>query len=275
MTMNDETNRAEAPASTTPVDAVEPVVTFEHRGRVAIATINRPEALNALNHEVMELLVERFESYERDAEVGCIVLTGSERAFAAGADIKELQEHSYQTMLAANVFSRWDDLAALRTPKVAAVSGYALGGGCELAMMCDVIVASESARFGQPEITLGLIPGMGGTQRLTRLVGRTKAMDLILTGRMMKADEAERSGLVARVVPTADLMSEAVATATTIADYAKHTLMVATEAVDRAEQTGLTDGVLFERRSYYSLFDTAEAIEGMAAFTEKRQPNFR
>ncbi len=250
-------------------------VFFERRGRVITATINRPEALNALNHEVMTMLVDHFERYDQDPEIGCFMVTGSSRAFAAGADIKELQQQNYRSMTAENFFARWDDFAALRTPKVAAVAGYALGGGCELAMMCDFIIAGDNAKFGQPEIKLGLMPGMGGTQRLTRLVGRAKAMDLILTGRMMDADEAERSGLAARVVPVDRLVEEATATATTIAEYAKHTLLVAAEAVDRADQLSLTEGVNFERRGYYALFDTPEAIEGMAAFSEKREARFR
>ncbi len=250
-------------------------VRFERHGRVVVATLNRPEALNALNHELMELLLERFSAYDRDPEVGCLVLTGSDRAFAAGADIKELQAQTSRSMLAADFFSEWDAFAALRTPKIAAVAGYALGGGCELAMMCDIILAADTARFGQPEIKLGLMPGMGGTQRLTRLVGRAKAMDLILTGRMMDAAEAERSGLVARVVPADELAAVALETATTIAGYGTHTLLVAAETVDRADQVTLAEGIHYERRAYYGLFDTPEAQEGMAAFVEKRDPVFR
>lgn len=250
-------------------------VRFEHHGRVVVATINRPDALNALNGQVMHRLVDRFTELDRDPGVGCFVVTGSERAFAAGADIKELQQQTYRKMMAENFFEQWDRFAALRTPKVAAVAGYALGGGCELAMMCDFIIAADNAKFGQPEIKLGLIPGMGGTQRLARLVGRSKAMDLILTGRMMPADEAERSGLVARVVPVDQLGQEALETAGTIAGYADHTLLVAAEAVDRADQLSLAEGVNFERRNYYALFDTPEAIEGMSAFVDKRAPVFR
>lgn len=256
-------------------EVIDGPVLFERHGRVVVATINRPKALNALNADVMSELVDHFEALDEDPDVGCFVLTGSERAFAAGADIKELQEQTYRSMTAENYFARWDEFAALRTPKVAAVAGYALGGGCELAMMCDFIIAADSAKFGQPEIKLGLMPGMGGTQRLTRLVGRAKAMDMILTGRMMDAQEAERSGLVSRVVPADDLRSEALETAATIADYAKHTLLVATETVDRADQMPLAEGIRSERRSYYALFDTPEAIEGMAAFSEKREANFR
>ncbi len=252
----------------------EPPVLIERQGRVVVATINRPEALNALNNDVMETLVQSFEAYDKDDSVGCFLLCGSTRAFAAGADISELREQTYRSMTADNFFSRWDDFAALRTPKVAAVSGYALGGGCELAMMCDIILASASAKFGQPEVKLGLMPGMGGTQRLTRLVGRAKAMDLILTGRMMDAEEAERSGLVARVVDDDELANEAMATATAIAGFSRHTIMVARENVNRAEQTPLSEGVLSERRNYYALFDTPDAVEGMAAFAEKRDPVF-
>jgi len=255
-------------------DADAPVV-FERIGRVVVATINRPGALNALNAEVMGVLVDRFEALDTDPDIGCFVLTGSDRAFAAGADIKELQEQSYRLMMAENYFSRWDDFAALRTPKVAAVSGYALGGGCELAMMCDFVIASDTAKFGQPEIKLGLMPGMGGTQRLARLIGRAKAMDMILTGRMMAADEAERSGLVSRVVAVDELRATALEAAETIASYAKPIAMVAAEAVDRADQVSLAEGIRSERRGYYALFDTPEAIEGMAAFVEKREPDFR
>ncbi len=252
---------------------MSPVV-FRRHGRVLEAELHRPEALNALNNEVMESLVSTFEAGDADPDIGCFLVTGSGRAFAAGADIGELRQQTYRSMVADDYFSRWDDFAALRTPKVAAVGGYALGGGCELAMMCDVILAGDRARFGQPEIKLGLIPGMGGTQRLTRLIGRAKAMELILTGRMMEADEAERSGLVSRVVEQERLHEEALATATAIAGYSKHTATVAVESVRQAERTGLTEGVLFERRSYYALFDTADAIEGMDAFLEKRDPAF-
>lgn len=271
-TTDDGTARAPAgPHETGEPDEIGPVV-FRTHGRVVEAELNRPDALNALNREVMELLVDRFERLDRDPGVGCFLITGAGRAFAAGADITELREQSYRSMTAENFFSPWDDFAAIRTPKVAAVGGYALGGGCELAMMCDVILAGERARFGQPEVKLGLIPGMGGTQRLTRLVGRARAMDLILTGRMMGATEAERAGLVSRVVADDDLRSEALLTATTIAGYSKHTVTVAVESVRQAERTSLTEGVLFERRSYYGLFDTPDAHEGMDAFVQKRDP---
>jgi len=249
-------------------------VTFEQQGRVVLATFNRPDALNALNDDVMNRLVDRFETLDQDPAVGCFVVTGNERAFAAGADIKELQQQRYRSMFATEFFGAWDRFAALRTPKIAAVAGYALGGGCEVAMMCDIVLAADNAKFGQPEIKLGLTPGMGGTQRLTRLVGRTKAMELVLTGRMVKAEEAERIGLASRVVPADNLLDEALAMANQIAGFSKHTAMVACELVDAADQMPLGDGVRYERRSYYALFDTPDAHEGMAAFVEKREPTF-
>ena len=250
------------------------VVTFDKHDRVVVATINRPEALNALNNQVMTTLVEEFANLDADPTVGCFVVTGNARAFAAGADIKELQQQRYESMYTSDFFAPWDRFAALRTPKIAAVGGYALGGGCELAMMCDIILASDSARFGQPEIKLGLTPGMGGTQRLTALVGRSKAMELILTGRMVGAEEAERIGLVSRIVADDMLTSEALTMAAEIAGYSKHTAMMARELINASDQMPLTEGVRFERRSYFALFDTADAIEGMSAFVEKREPTF-
>lgn len=252
----------------------EDVVTFRTEGRVRVATINRPKALNALNAEVMHYLVDELTRLDPDPDIGCFLITGDERSFAAGADIKELQQQNYRSMFASNFFEAWDRFAAVRTPKVAAVAGYALGGGCEVAMMCDVILAADTARFGQPEIKLGLTPGMGGTQRLTRLVGKAKAMELILTGRMVDAEEAERIGLVSRVISAPELSAEALAVATQIASYSKHTAMVACELVDAAERVPLDEGIRFERRSYYALFDTADAQEGMAAFVDKRDPTF-
>ena len=248
-----------------------PVVDFEKDGRVVIASIHRPQALNALNHDVMTLLVDTFAELDNDPTVGCFVVTGNERAFAAGADIKELQQQTAQRMYESDFFAPWDRFAALRTPKIAAVAGYALGGGCELAMMCDIVLAADTARFGQPEIKLGLTPGMGGTQRLTRLIGRTKAMELILTGRMIDADEAERIGLAARVFPADELLAEARAMAEQISTFPKHTAMVARELVAAADQLTLRDGVQFERRSYFGLFDTPGAIDGMAAFSQGRR----
>lgn len=247
----------------------------ERQGGVVIIRLNRPQALNALNAEMMQEILAVMQPLDRDPEVGCFILTGSEKAFAAGADIKELAARSYMDMFHEDYFRGWDTFAALRTPKIAAVSGYALGGGCELAMMCDMIFAAETAKFGQPEIKLGLIPGMGGSQRLTKLVGKAKAMDLILTGRMMGAVEAERAGLVARVLPADQLMAEAIAAAETIAAYSKTTAIVAREAVNQALQVGLQEGILFERRTYYALWATADAREGMQAFVEKREPEFK
>ncbi len=211
---------------------------------------------------------------DRDPAVGCFVLTGSEKVFAAGADIKELATKTYMDMFHEDFLAAWEGFAALRTPKIAAVAGYALGGGCELAMMCDMIFAAASAKFGQPEIKLGLMPGMGGSQRLTRLIGKAKAMDLILTGRTMDAEEAERAGLVARVIPDQQLLTETLAAAQTIASYGKTATMVAREAVERAQELSLHEGIRFERRTYHALWATADAQEGMRAFIEKREPVF-
>jgi enoyl-CoA hydratase len=249
-------------------------IQIERQGRVAIIRLHRPEALNALNSKMMCEMIAKMQVLDKDPTVGCFIITGSERAFAAGADIKELASKSYMDMLQEDFFVGWDAFTALRTPKIAAVSGYALGGGCELAMMCDMIFAADTAKFGQPEIKLGLIPGMGGSQRLTKLVGKAKAMDLILTGRMMDAEEAERAGLVARIIPADQLMVETLATAKTIANYSKVTAMVAREAVEEALEVGLRDGIRFERRTYYALWATEDANEGMRAFIEKREPTF-
>lgn len=250
-------------------------VSIEHRGRVVIVRLNRPRALNALNSQVMREMIGAMKTLDRDPEVGCFVITGNERVFCAGADIKELSSKSYMELFHEDYFAGWDEFVALRTPKIAAVAGYALGGGCELAMMCDMILAADNAKFGQPEIKLGLTPGMGGSQRLTRLIGRAKAMDLILTGRMMEADEAERAGLVARVIPVDQLMDQALEAAETIAGFSKTTAMVAREAVSRAEEGGLREGLMYERRTYYALWATEDAREGMRAFVEKRPPVFK
>lgn len=249
-------------------------IQIERKERVVIIRLNRPEVLNALNSELMQELVATMQALDRDPDVGCFILTGSERAFAAGADIKELESKSYLEMFHDDFFAPWDELTALRTPKIAAVSGYALGGGCELAMMCDMIFAADTAKFGQPEIKLGLIPGMGGSQRLTRLIGKAKAMDMILTGRMMGAEEAERAGLVARVIPAAQLMAETMAAAESIAGYSRTATIAAREAVERALESSLREGLLFERRTYYALWATRDAKEGMRAFLEKREPVF-
>ena len=243
-------------------------------GRVGLVTLNRPQALNALNKATMDEVVAAVTAMDTDPEVGAVVLTGSAKAFAAGADIKEMQSKGYMEMYASDWFRGWEDLTRLRIPLIAAVSGFALGGGCELAMMCDFIIAGDNAKFGQPEINLGVIPGMGGSQRLTRAVGKAKAMDMVLTGRMMDAAEAERSGLVSRVVPADDVVAEALKAAEVIASKSKPVAMMAKEAVNAAFETGLAQGVLFERRIFHSLFATADQKEGMAAFSEKRQPDF-
>ena len=249
-------------------------ITLEINDGVALVRINRPKALNALNNQVMADIVAALTPLDDDPAVGCFVLTGNERAFAAGADIKEMAPKSYTDVLQENMFAGWDDFVALRTPKIAAVSGYALGGGCELAMMCDMIFCSESAQFGQPEIKIGVMPGMGGSQRMTRAVGKAKAMDMVLTGRMMDAAEAERSGLVARVIADNRLVDETLDAARTIAGFGRNAVLLAREAVDRSFDTPLSEGLLFERRAFHSLFATDDQKEGMAAFMEKRSPDF-
>lgn len=246
----------------------------ERDGRVVVVTLDRPSALNALNAQILRELTAVLTPLDADPDVGCLVITGSPRAFAAGADIAEMRERTYPDAFIADMLLGWEAIARLRTPTIAAVSGYALGGGCELAMMCDTIYCSESARFGQPEIKLGVIPGMGGSQRLTRLVGKSVAMDMILTGRTMDAEEAKGAGLVARIYSDDALLSETKAAAATIASYSKTTAMIAREAVDRALETTLQEGLLFERRVFHSLFGTADQQEGMAAFVEKRPPDF-
>lgn len=246
----------------------------ERIDRVAVITLNRPKALNALNSQVMNEVTTAAAEFDADHGIGAIIITGSEKAFAAGADIKEMSEQSFSDMFGSDFFSAWGKLGAVRTPTVAAVSGYALGGGCELAMMCDLIIAAENAKFGQPEIKLGVLPGMGGSQRLTRAIGKAKAMDLILTGRNIDATEAERSGLVSRVVPTESLLDEAKAVAKTISEMSLSASMMAKEAVNRAFESSLAEGLLFERRIFHSAFGTADQSEGMAAFVEKRPANF-
>ena len=242
--------------------------------RVVLVTINRPEALNALNAQIMNDVVKSIQQLDNSPAIGCFVLTGTDKAFAAGADIRELASYDYQAMAQQDILSGWLMFAQLRTPKIAAVNGYALGGGCELAMMCDLIYASDNAKFGQPEIKLGLIPGMGGSQRLTHLIGRAKAMDMILTGRMMSADEAERAGLVSRLFPADSLLQETLDSARQIAGYGKMATMVARDAVNMAEETGISQGLLFERRTYHALWATDDAREGMDAFLEKRKAEF-
>lgn len=251
------------------------VVLSEKKGNVGLITINRPDALNAVNTAVMDGIISKTKLLDEDPDIGCIVITGEGKAFIAGADIKEMQEKSYMDMFLADKQSQWESFANTRTPIIAAVNGFALGGGCELAMMCDIILASDKAKFGQPEIKLGVTPGWGGSQRLTKAVGKAKAMDLILTGRMMDAEEAERSGLVARVIPAEQLMEEAMKTASEIAGYSTPSVLIAKEQVNRAFETTLAEGLRFERRTFYSLFATQDQSEGMAAFSEKRKPDFK
>lgn len=250
-------------------------IIVEQRGPVTLVTLNRPQALNALNSQVLADLIAAFAAYDADSSQGCAVLTGSEKAFAAGADIKEMSEQSFADMFAANFFAGYERVTATRKPIIAAVAGYALGGGCELAMMCDFILAADTAKFGQPEIKLGVMPGMGGSQRLTRAVGKAKAMEMVLTGRMMDAAEAERAGLVSRIVSAADLVEEAIKTATAIAGMAPLAVKANKEAVNAAYETTLHQGVLFERRLFHALFSTQDQKEGMAAFIEKRPGNWK
>ena len=250
-------------------------ILVETRGNVGLITLNRPEALNALNNQLLDELIEAVGTFDADPAIGCIVLTGSEKAFAAGADIKEMQPKSYMDVFKEDLFTKADRIAEARTPLIAAVSGYALGGGCELAMMCDFILAGDNAKFGQPEINLGVMPGIGGTLRLTRLVGKSKAMEMCLTGRMMDAEEAERAGLVSRIVPKGELLEEAMKAASTIADKSLPIAMMTKETVNRAYETTLSEGVRFERRVFHSMFATHDQKEGMTAFTEKREPKFK
>jgi enoyl-CoA hydratase len=242
--------------------------------RVGTITLNRPEALNALNSQVMAEVTSAAAEFDADPGIGAIIITGSAKAFAAGADIKEMATLSFSEVFGSDFFADWGKLAAVRTPLIAAVGGYALGGGCELAMMCDVLIAAETAKFGQPEIKLGVLPGMGGSQRLTRAVGKAKAMDMILTGRTIDAAEAERIGLVSRVVAADDLLEEANAVATTISQMSRSASRMAKEAVNRAFEASLAEGLLYERRLFHSAFATEDQTEGMAAFSEKRAPNF-
>ncbi len=247
----------------------------ETKGRVGVIRLNRPKALNALNSALIAEVQAALADYEADPDIGCIVITGSEKAFAAGADIKQMSTMSFMDAYFGDFAANWDAVAHARKPVIAAVAGFALGGGCELAMMCDTIIAADNAKFGQPEIKLGVIPGIGGTQRLTRAVGKAKAMDLCLTGRMMDAQEAERCGLVARVVPLASHMDEVMKAADAIASMSLLSVMAAKEAINRAFETTLTEGIRFERRVFHPLFATEDQKEGMAAFVEKRPPQFK
>jgi enoyl-CoA hydratase len=252
----------------------ETIITERH-GRVGLITLNRPKALNAINRQLTNELIAATQDFDSDAEIGCIVITGSQKAFAAGADIKEMQDRSFVEMYSADWFEDCSRLTRVRKPLIAAVAGFALGGGCELAMMCDFILAADTAKFGQPEIKLGVIPGMGGSQRLTRLVGRAKAMEMCLTGRMMDAEEAERAGLVSRIIPANTLLDEAIKTATTIAAMSLPAAIMVKESVNRADELMLAEGVRFERRLFHSTFALDDQKEGMAAFVEKRTAAFQ
>ena len=251
-------------------------ILVETRGRVGLITLNRPKALNALNNALMDELGDALAKFDADEAIGCIVLTGSEKAFAAGADIGAMKDWSYMDVYKSEYITRnWERIRTIRKPVIAAVAGFALGGGCELSMMCDFTIAAETAKFGQPEIKLGIIPGAGGTQRLPRAVSKSKAMDMVLTARMMDAAEAERAGLVSRVVPADKLLDEALAAANQICEYSLPIVMAAKESVNRAYESTLNEGVLFERRVFHSLFATEDQKEGMAAFVEKRKPKFK
>ena len=250
-------------------------IVVETKGRVGIIRLNRPQALNALNKALIAELTQAIEAFDGDEKIGCMLIAGSDKAFAAGADIKEMADKPFIEAYLGDFVSNWDAVAHARKPIVAAVAGFALGGGCELALQSDVVIAADNAKFGQPEIKLGVIPGIGGTQRLTHAVGKAKAMDLILTGRMMDAAEAEKSGLVARVVPAANLMDEAMKVADTIANMSLPSVLAAKEAVNRAFESGLSEGVVFERRIFHALFATEDQKEGMKAFVEKRAPKWK
>jgi len=250
-------------------------ILVETRGKVGLITLNRPKAMNALNPDLMKELKSALIAFEANGDIGAIVLTGSEKAFAAGADIKAMQSKSFmEAFLGDFITDNWEQLKLCRKPVIAAVAGYALGGGCEVAMMCDFILAADNAKFGQPEINLGIIPGAGGTQRLTRLVGKSKAMEMCLTGRMMDAEEAERAGLVSRIIPLDKLLDEAIETAEKIAKLSMPSVMMAKECVNRAYESSLNEGLLFERRAFHALFATDDQKEGMSAFAEKRSANF-
>lgn len=253
-----------------------PLVKVEVRGRVGLLTLDRPKALNALNNEVIDQLAEAMRTFDADENIGAMVLTGSEKAFAAGADIAAMQGWSYMDVYKQDYLGgNWESLKRIRKPIIAAVAGYALGGGCELAMLCDFIIAAENARFGQPEIKLGVIPGYGGTQRLPRAISKAKAMDLVLTARMMDAAEAERAGLVSRVVPLDRLLDEAIEAATIISSMSLPSVIMAKECVNMAYEGSLNDTLMFERRNFHALFATEDQKEGMTAFVEKRKPEFK
>ena len=247
----------------------------ETRDAVGIITLNRPKALNALNSQLIDELNDALWAFQKTSAIGCVVIAGSEKAFAAGADIREMKDKTFTDVYLGNFLGTWDNISEFRKPLIAAVSGYCLGGGCELAMMCDFIIASDTAKFGQPEITLGVIPGAGGTQRLARFIGKAKAMDMILTGRLMEAVEAESCGLVSRIVPGEKLLDEAVSAASKIASFSQPVVLMAKEAVNRAFETSLAEGLRFERRLIHSMFALDDQKEGMSAFVEKRKPDFK
>jgi enoyl-CoA hydratase len=256
--------------------AYELIAVRTEAGKVGVITLNRPKQLNALNNQLMDELGAALQAFDADETIGCVVLTGSEKAFAAGADIGAMASYTFSDVYKGDYITRnWETIRRVRKPVIAAVSGFALGGGCELAMMCDFIIAADNAKFGQPEIKLGIIPGAGGTQRLPRAVGKSKAMDLVLTGRMMDAAEAERSGLVSRVVPLDKLMEEALGAALQICDYSQLAVFAGKESVNRAFESGLADGVMYERRLFHALFATEDQKEGMDAFVNKRKPAFK
>jgi len=251
-------------------------ILVETRGQVGIITLNRPDSLNALNSPLVAEVGQALDTFEKEKKVGCVIMTGSEKAFAAGADISEMAPKNYMDVYQEDFITKdWERVSQCRKPIIAAVAGFALGGGCEMAMMCDFIIAAENAKFGQPEINLGIIPGAGGTQRLTRFIGKSKAMEMVLTGRMMTADEAERAGLVSRVVPVEELLDEAITVAEKICKLSQPALMIAKECVNRAYETTMTEGVRFERRLFHSMFSTEDKSEGMAAFIEKRAAQFK
>jgi enoyl-CoA hydratase len=252
------------------------MIMVDREGMVGVITLNRPDALNALNDALMDELSDALDHFEQDEAIGCIVLTGSKKAFAAGADIKEMQDKSHMDVFKEDFITRnWERITSCRKPVIAAVAGYALGGGCELAMMCDFILAADNAKFGQPEIQLGIMPGAGGTQRLPRRVGKAKAMEMCLTGRMMDAEEAERAGLVSRILPLDELHDEAIKVGTKIAEFSHPIVMMTKESLSRADETSLAEGIKFERRLFHSMFATADKVEGMTAFVEKRKAQFK
>jgi len=253
----------------------ENIIAETKEGGVALITLHRPDALNALNSALIDELGAAVDALEADDAIGCIVVTGSEKAFAAGADIKEMQAKSYMDAYMENFISKWERITTCRKPVIAAVNGFALGGGCELAMMCDFIIAGDKAKFGQPEIKLGILPGAGGSQRLTRFVGKSKAMEMCLTGRMMDAEEAERAGLASRVVPADELLEDALKTAAAIAGMGRPATYMVKESVNRSYETTMAEGILFERRTFHAAFATEDQKEGMAAFAEKRKANWQ